>query len=269
MQRLQDRLNHIESHLGRLSVAGPNSDRGELSSEALTAQGSSSRRSPVDDYDDDDNDEEEDEDDEEEAFSRPRNTSRELLVFRNQADMVDRYHGPSSLLVLCNHFRIQVQAAGHTVGAGPLSDILQNVREIAGSTELFPSGCDHSPDYPLPKQQAITAISHFFQHINCSTDIFVQRNLLANLERVYAEPERHRDDGWATCFKAITLLVLGIEVSAQAGNALFSDFARSCLPSRTAMVNPRLLSTPRLINVQTLILLVSPPQILLQFLTIR
>ena len=171
--------------------------------------------------------------------------------------MVDRYHGPSSLYVLCNHFRLHAQAPNITTESGAtLQDLLRNLCDTAGATELFPSYSDQSLSHLPPKQQAITALDRFFKEVDYTTDIFVQSNLLANLELIYSQPIKARDEAWPICFKAIVLLALGKEVSAQAANALFGDFARSLLPSRAALINSRLLNAPRLINVQTLILLV-------------
>ncbi|KAI4222482.1 MAG: hypothetical protein L6R40_008582 [Gallowayella cf. fulva] len=170
--------------------------------------------------------------------------------------MVDRYHGPSSLYVLCTHFRLRILATSIATEPGPaLQDLLRNMCDVAGATEPFPSYSDQSLVHLLPKQQAIIALDQFFKDVDYTTDIFVQSNFLANLEFIYSQPLRARDEAWAICLKAIVLLVLGKEVSAQTYNALFGDFARSLLPSRAALINSRLLNTSRLINVQTLILL--------------
>ncbi|KAF2827804.1 hypothetical protein CC86DRAFT_347591 [Ophiobolus disseminans] len=177
----------------------------------------------------------------------------ELHIFRNRVDMTDRYHGPSSLFSLCNHFRIR--ALECTPPKHPRLDMLHNLCEIAGVTESFPFSTDQPLTHLLPKQQVVTALNFFFQHLDCTIDIFVQSNLLSNLERVYSQPPTPDDDPWVVCFKAITLLVLGTEISRRSDNALFGDFTRSILPSRVGLVNSRLLSTPRLINVQTLIIL--------------
>ncbi|KAL8727919.1 MAG: hypothetical protein Q9181_005532 [Wetmoreana brouardii] len=249
VDRLQDRLTTIESHLARCTGTGDGaftrSIDGADSTAAPSQEASPVRHSPDDDY-------------QENPESPLLHTvdSTDLHVFRNEVDMVDRYHGPSSLFVLCNHFRRRALAARNATGphAG-LQDTLQNLCEIAGVAEPFSVYSDQSFIHLLPKQQAVTAIGHFFQHVDCTTDIFVQSNLLANLERVYSQSMKPRDEAWAICFKAIVLLVLGKEISAQACNALFGDFARSLLPSRAALINSRLLTAPRLINVQTLILL--------------
>ncbi|KAI4290035.1 MAG: hypothetical protein L6R35_000702 [Caloplaca aegaea] len=251
VDRLQDRFTSLESHLARLTLHKAKTTNGDnRTSVDLCSQASTGRVSLGDDGDGDHDDDNYDGSD----FSPLQNDySTDLHVFRNEVDMVDRYHGPSSLYVLCNQFRLRALAAGIT--AGPGADMLHNLCGIAGGTESFPSDGNHPYVHPLPKQQAVTAVGHFFQHLDYATDVFVQRNLLANLERVYSEPLKPRDEVWAICFKAIVLLVLGKEFSAQGHNAFFGDFARSFLPSRAALINLRLLTAPTLPNVQTLILL--------------
>lgn len=250
VDRLQDRFTTLESHLARLTPTSTQSiDRDNSSSVDLSRQASSGPLSLGGDGEDDDD-----------GLDFPplhNDYSSDLHVFRNEVDMVDRYHGPSSLYVLCNQYRLRALAAG--IAAGPRTDMLQNLCEIAGITESFPFDGDHPYINLLPKQQAVTAVGHFLQHLDHATDIFIPSNLLANLERVYSQPMEPRNEVWAICFKAIALLVLGKEFSAQAYNALFGDFARSFLPSRSALINPRLLTVPTLANVQTLILLVRPP----------
>ncbi|KAL8725155.1 MAG: hypothetical protein Q9166_007530 [cf. Caloplaca sp. 2 TL-2023] len=239
----------MESHLGRLTVISTRSiDRDGHSSAEMSRQASPGQRSPDGDDDGDDDDTG--------SSSLRADYSPNLHVFRNQVDMIDRYHGPSSLYVLCNHFRLRALATSIATEPGAaLQDLLQNMCDIAGAMESLPSYSDQFHIHLLPKQQAVTALDHFFKDVDYMTDIFVQSNLLANLERVYSQPMKASDEAWPICFKAIVLLVLGKEVSAQACNALFGDFARSLLPSRAALINSRLLATPRLINVQTLILL--------------
>ncbi|CAI6237543.1 unnamed protein product [Periconia digitata] len=180
----------------------------------------------------------------------------ELHVFRNKNDMADRYHGPSSLFVLCKQFCTHFSSENKAIISGThMQELLHSLCEAAGVSEPFPFHVVQPHVHLVPKQQAVTAVGHFLQHLDIKTDIFSKSNLLANLERIYSQPPKPGDDAWATCFKAIALLVLGMELSAQAKDALFFDFARSFLPSRVALVSPSLLNTPRLINVQTLILL--------------
>ena len=243
----------MESHLTRLTHGGI--DRDERSSDSSSRQASPARHSLEDEDEDDGN---EDTSSESPPSLHAPNPN-DLHVFRNEADKVDRFHGPSSLFVLCNNFRLRVLAARNESGSDTsLQDMLQNLCKTAGTTEPFPSYSDQSLVNLLPKQQAVAAVQHFVQHVDYTTDIFVQSNLFANLERLYSQPTDLKDEAWAICIKTIVLLVLGKEISGQARNALFGDFARSILPSRAALVNSRLLTAPRLINVQTLILLVIP-----------
>ena len=202
---------------------------------------------------------EEDDDDEEDRPTSPSPYSddyTDLHVYHNQADTSDFYHGPLSLFVLCKQFRSCALSVSNSECCPSLRDMLQNLCERAGVLEPFPPFGGQPVINLLPKQQATTVISHFLQHVDCATDVFVKSNLLTHVERIYSQSAEPGDDIWAICFQAITVLVWGMELSAQAGNGLFGDFARSFLPSRAALVNSRLLTTPRLINVQTLILLV-------------
>ncbi|KAL8846082.1 MAG: hypothetical protein Q9221_008802 [Calogaya cf. arnoldii] len=253
VDRLQYRFTTLESHLARLTLNGTQSiDRDSCLSDELSRPASTGRLS----LGGDDDGEGEDDDDNYDGSDFPplqNDYSTDLHVFRNEVDMVDRYHSPSSLYVLCNQFRLRALAAGMVPGPG--TDMLQNLCKIAGAAESFPSDGDHPYVHLLPKQQAVTAIGHFFQHLDYATDVFVESNLLANLGRVYSQPMEPRDEVWAICLRAIVLLVLGKEFSAQGYNALFEDFARSFLPSRAALINLRLLTAPTLPNVQPLILL--------------
>ncbi|PLB47600.1 hypothetical protein P170DRAFT_361597 [Aspergillus steynii IBT 23096] len=152
--------------------------------------------------------------------------------------------GLPSLASLCRDFQTRVLRAGHTVASGPLQQLCDRSTQL----EPFPPYADVTVPL-LPKAHVATAIEHFLQHVDCQTDVFDPQHLREQLDRVYAE----HDDVWAICFKTITLIVLGLEIT-QAG-ALIGDFARSLLPNRAALVSSRLLTTLRLVNVQTLILL--------------
>ncbi|KAH8703682.1 hypothetical protein BGW36DRAFT_355095 [Talaromyces proteolyticus] len=240
---VKERLVNIESHLGRLTVhIAQNMDQDNSCSTSSTRQASMGGSF----------DEEDDENPSPYSYD-----CTDLHVFHNQVDMVDYYHGPMSLFVLCKQFRsCALSVSNAECGAPlPLQDMLQNLCEKAGVLEPFPPFGDQPVINLPPKQQAATIIGHFFQHVDRVTDIFVKSNLLAHVERIYLQSTEPRDDVWAICLQAITVLVWGMEISAQAGNGLFGDFARSFLPSRAALVSSRLLTTPRLINVQTLIIL--------------
>ncbi|TGO49657.1 hypothetical protein BCON_0204g00080 [Botryotinia convoluta] len=242
---VKERLINIESHLGRLSNnIAQNTDQDNSCSNSSTRQ--ASRGGSFDGEDDED------------CPASPSPYSDDYAdfhVFYNQTDRIDYYHGPLSLFVLCKQFRSCAVSANDAECNTPLQDMLQNLCERAGVVEPFPPFGSQPVINLLPKQQLTTIIGHFFQHVDCAADIFVKSNLLAQVERIYSHNPEPGDDVWAICFQAITVLVWGMEISAQSGNGLFGDFARSFLPSRAALVNSRLLTTPRLINVQTLILL--------------
>jgi len=234
----------MESNLARLAAASSQGiDRSSNVSSVSSPQFASRQSSVEDDMDDED------------SQSDMEDTT-DLHMFRNKVDMADRYHGSSSLFVLCKQFRERFLSVSETHESGThMRDLLHNVCEAAGVSEPFPSHHDQSLANLVSKQQAVSAVGHFLEHLDIATDIFSRDNLLANVERIYSQPPKPGDDAWAICFKVIVLLVLGMELSTQAKNALFGDFARFFLPSRVALVSPSLLLTPRLINVQTLILL--------------
>lgn len=110
-----------------------------------------------------------------------------------------------------------------------------------------------------PKQLLLMVLPQFFSHLDSSTDIFVEAKLATNIERVYSSPSTSTNDAWAICFNIIILLVLGAEDPSRGTDSLVgSQFS---LPffhvMRAAFHRAHLLTTPKLINVQSLALLVS------------
>lgn len=282
VDRLDDRLKAIELHLGRLSDtitpsafvnASDDSDAGGSQYGARRRPGRSSRRSSdVQSNEDDDDDEansdlprhERDGQDDVSDASAPladENDAANLHIFRSPVDMADRYHGPSSLFALCNQLRLRLalnlNTTESTADSSSIFEALQDLCNLAGTSEpflYFPPDQGFMP--LLPKAQVAAALERFFANLSVSSDLFVRSNIEQNFHRLYSQNTKPGDDAWATCFRVITLLVLGLEISSQAQDALFSGFVSSLLPSRAALVNTHLLTTPRLINVQTLILLV-------------
>jgi hypothetical protein len=255
VNRLNERLEGIESQLGHLSVSIAQNMNRDTFCSTSSNQETSMAGNP------------EDEDDEIRPGSHSSPCSHgqsELDLFHDHDmvdtfdtfDMVDHYHGPSSLFVLCKRFRYRVLATRHSEYNTPLRDTLNNICEKAGVLEPFPHFGSKPVINIMSKQQANTVISGFFQRVNCATDVFVKSSLLAQVERIYSGSTEPGDDVLAICLQVITVLVWGTEISTKNGNGLFGDFARSFLPSRTALVNSSLLTTPTLINIQTLILLV-------------
>ncbi|CAO2648115.1 Nn.00g090370.m01.CDS01 [Neocucurbitaria sp. VM-36] len=242
---VKERLINIESHLSRLAVSiEQNMDHNNSCAASSTLQASVAGNLYVEDVED------------RPASPGPYSDEcTDLHVFRNRVDMVDYYHGPLSLFTLCKQFQSYAPSIRNAESGASLGDMLQNLCDRAGVVEPFPPFGGQSVVSLLPKHQVITVIGHFLQHADCATDIFVKSNLLAHVERIYSRPTEPGDDVWAICFQAITVLVWGMEISAQGGNGLFGDFAHLFLPSRAALVNSRLLTTPKLVNIQTLILL--------------
>lgn len=142
----------------------------------------------------------------------------------------------------------------------PLAEKLRVLCDTASVSELFVSGADQNILHIPPRQQVHAAVGEFFHHVDSVTDIFVPSHLLANIDAVYSgmvKIENSDQEPWIICFRTITLLVLGIEISTQhSSTTLLGDFAHTLLPSSCALVTPRLLTTPKLINIQVLILLV-------------
>lgn len=175
-------------------------------------------------------------------------------IFRDTGEMIDYFHGSSSLFVLCNHLKSRMMEQDET--DPQILQVLAKVCRTAGEIETLPIAYEEATVRLPMKQQAVSAVEHFLRHVDFATDIFVPENLLGNLERIYLEPLKPQDEAWATCLHAIIILVLGRETALPASNALLTGFARNLLPSRAALVNPRLLTSPRLINIQALLLLV-------------
>lgn len=257
---VKERLSSIESHISRLSAASPaqNVDR-EISYPIVSTRPASTGENFEKEYDDNDDN------DGSASHSPYSDYITDSQVLHNQVDKVGFYHGPQSLFVLCKQFRSYVLSTSMVECGDPLRVMLQSLSERAGVLEPFPPFSGQPVVNLMPKQQATTVIGHFLQHVDCTTDVFVKNNLLAHVERIYSQSTEPVDDVWAICFQAITVLVWGLELSTQAGSGLFGDFARSFLPSRAELVTSRLVTTPRLINVQTLILLVCTASINIVF----
>ena len=211
----------------------------------------------------------------ENASSR-QTTNRHIV--RNKDDFTDRYHGPCTLLALCNEFcsealpRIGSQSSATAKDEdlqgkgqdGPsktqeAKDLLARMCFEAGIEESFDPPSDHTPIRLPPKQFLLMVQTQFFQQSNHATDIFVQSRFRSNVERIYSRPFTSADETWAICFNTVILLVLGSENSTQGDDPLIgSQFALPFLSTvRTALGNPRVLMAPKLSNVQALALLVS------------
>lgn len=193
-------------------------------------------------------------------------------------DSIDRYHGPCTLLALCNSFSDTILSEQWTPGPPPgkdesqksnkqedlakneaVKDVLVRMCLEASIEESFDLQPNHTPIRLPPKQFLYMIQNQCFQQADYATDIFVQSSFWSNVERIYSRPFTSADKAWAICFNTLILLVLGSEVQTQNNDPLFeSQFVLPFLSTvRTALNNPRVLMAPKLINVQALTLLVS------------
>ena len=201
-------------------------------------------------------------------------------LVRSSLSLTDRYHGPCTLLAFCNDFRDillsaeQLDTPDSTPNASqynkrqnrPAMDIaakgmLDRICLEVGTEESVDLQPNLDPIRLPPKQFLMMAQSQFFQQANYETDIFVQSCFWTNVERVYSRPLTPADEAWAICFNTMILLVLGPENSTQSCDSLNgSQFVRPFLLTvRSALSNPRAFMAAKIVNVQTLALLVSIP----------
>ncbi|KAL3473678.1 hypothetical protein BJX99DRAFT_192633 [Aspergillus californicus] len=244
VDQLQGRLANIESHLQRLTLS-PEQSQEQNTPLSLNGclSGGKERSERCED----------------EGYVRRQPSVGGLDQAEQEDTEVNRSCvGPFSLVALCERLRECTLSSHNPPVSSGLSSKLQTLCETAAVTETLPSCSDEPPVLLPPRQQAMAAIERFSHFGDCITDLFVPSHLLANLESIYAQPHSPGDtsESWTICFKTIIVLALGIEIAGQHSNAtFFGDFARSLLPSRAALITPRLLTTPKLINVQVLILL--------------
>ncbi|GKZ32935.1 hypothetical protein AbraIFM66950_002633 [Aspergillus brasiliensis] len=239
IERLQDRLTTIESHLSRLYGPG-------IRTPAFEDHESSQSRSLIDGVSGTSSCEGTDNEEEEHKAD---------VLGAYASGQPEYYFGRPSVAALCDSLRNRVQSAPHAMEAiwRPLCDMLHHLCETISLSEPIPSNRDRLVVPLLPRQQVTAAVDQFLQHQDCQTDVFVPENLRDNLERVHSQHQRQSDDdAWGICFQVITLLA---GVTSQAAPGFLGSFVHHFVPSRAVSICPGLLITPRLINVQTLLLL--------------
>jgi hypothetical protein len=209
-------------------------------------------------------------------------TSRRII--RGEDEQGDQYHGPGTLVSLCHELKDAVLAKEDTASPDANTNNTNNKRHsqcsfssnetytdlldricILASYEPPMEGHEHTPIRLPPKQLLLMALPQFFSQVDYSTDIFVETHFTANIERVYSRSTSPADDAWAICFNTIILLVLGSENWTMGNDPLMvTQFAIPLFQAmRVALRQAKFLTTPRLINVQALALLVSPSLLLL------
>ena len=199
-------------------------------------------------------------------------------IVRNSLNLTDHYHGPCTLLALCNEFYDTLVSVQWMQAPGSVKDESQrskglNRPAISDTTRglldqvCLEAGVEDSVDLQAgpapvqlpPKQFLLIAQTKFFQQADYATDLFVQSCYRSNVERIYNKPFTLADEAWAICFNVIILLVLGPEsltqyCDPQTTSQLIQPYL---LTVRSALSNPRILTVAKLVNVQALALLVS------------
>ncbi|XXH00818.1 hypothetical protein Hte_007169 [Hypoxylon texense] len=202
-------------------------------------------------------------------------------IIRGQDGQGGLHHGPGTLLSLCQELQDFVLSKEHNLQPNQ-ENAIQVLNERGGDavnesnssdkrTELLERICiiasfetpfdvlepDRASMRLPPKQLLLMASPQFFSQIDHSTDIFVKARFIAQVEAIYSQALMPTDDAWAICFNTIILLVLGSESWNQGNDGLMaSQFALPLFQAmRTALHQARLLTTPKLINVQALALL--------------
>lgn len=200
------------------------------------------------------------------SFSRPMDRH----IFCDQATHTDRYHGPCSPFSLCKEFSgillagarasndILVRSArenqmgSHRISSSEaVEDALGRMCSDAGADEPYDPQADYVPARLPPKPILLMVILQFFEQSDYATDIFVQSSFMRQVERIYSQHTTPVDEAWVICFNTIILLVLGTENTIQGSDPFL-------LTVRTSLGNSRVLTIPKLVNVQALAILVSP-----------
>lgn len=195
-------------------------------------------------------------------------------IVRSQRHHLDFYHGPCTLFALCNKFRdtaLESIASSNPEEAQRVQDggfddqssvkeLLANICLEAGMEDSFDLHSEQAPVRLPPKQFLMMAQAQFFTNVDYSTDIFVQSSFCSKINEIYGRPFTASDESWAICFNTIILLVLGSETAVQGNDGLLgSQFIRPfMLAVHAALSKSYILMGPKLINVQTMALLVSP-----------
>jgi hypothetical protein len=162
-----------------------------------------------------------------------------------------------SLPALCEetHDMLMSDSEGVRNAKDGIDNLLTELRQI-GCTEQ-PSNFEHdkSPILLPPRQLLAMACTSLFQSGDFSTDLFCQSVFWANVDRIYNSPLLVNDNAWAICFNLIILLGVGAEPSNFGSGA---EFLKPFILNITrAFGCTTLFLAPKLINIQTLALLVS------------
>ncbi|KAH9895428.1 hypothetical protein F4778DRAFT_746711 [Xylariomycetidae sp. FL2044] len=264
--RLENRLNSIESDLSWLTAALKHNGAQQLIANSGTGENPDHNVTETDD---------------------PGITRRVIgcypskgRIMRGQDGTGGLSRGPGTLLSLCQELQDFVlseesnpephQAVAHEpvssgrnstqsmLADGRCAELLERICIIASfDTPLEAPEQSRTVIKLPPKQLLLLALPQFFSQIDYTTDIFVETRLVAQVEVIYSQPQIPVNDAWAICFNTIILLVMGSESWSRGNDRLMvSQFAQPLFQAmRTALHQARFLTTPDLINVQALALL--------------
>lgn len=175
---------------------------------------------------------------------------------RDDQTLVERYHGPCTLVALCRNFGADLTS--YMGGSDEVVGSLVNrmLLDISTNDHMdFELGSGHDDTVcPPPRQFLSVMLETFLKQADYSTDIFCHQTIYEAVERVYREPSSPASEPWALCFNLIILLALGIEHPVRGDD----PFVRPMLQAaHVAARKPSFFMSPRLVNVQALALLVS------------
>jgi hypothetical protein len=184
------------------------------------------------------------------------------------------HHVARDLPGLCDELRRSI-----TLVSGGISGISQTLLLRDSVTELLDElyrvgstenpiciETHNSPVQPPPRELLAMACASLFQSEDTPLDIFHQSVFWTNVERIYSSTFSACDTAWAVSFCLIILLGL---CSQQGEHGLSTDFSK---PYRSTVIRSLgstiLFLTPKLINLQTLALLVSSVSKTLRYLNL-
>jgi hypothetical protein len=177
-------------------------------------------------------------------------------VVRDDQTLVERYHGPCTLVALSRDFGADLVShigRNDEIVAGLINKMLLDIS--SNDSMDFEMGMGHDDTVCLPPRQFLSVmLDTFLKQADYSTDIFSTETLYEAVERVYREPPGPASESWAFCFNFIILLALGTEHPVRGDD----PFVRPMLhAAHLAARKPSFFMSPRLVNVQALALLVS------------
>ncbi|KAF2655730.1 hypothetical protein K491DRAFT_411905 [Lophiostoma macrostomum CBS 122681] len=180
--------------------------------------------------------------------------SRAGHVLRDDRTLMERYHGPCTLVALCRSFESDL-----TSHVGPNDEVtgklLRKMLIDMSTHDDLDLELGVVPDDTIclpPKQFLSVMLDTFLSQADYGTDIFCPQTIYEAVERVYRDPSSPGSQSWALCFNLIILLTLGAEQPVRNDD----PFVRPILQAaHVAARKPSFFMSLRLVNVQALALL--------------